>query len=66
MIFKCLATGMTKAYEIHGAAERAKAAHEIVNKAGARMQLFYTIGKYDFVALLRSLGTTKLWRLNFA
>jgi len=31
---------------------RAKAAHEMVEKAGGKMQLFYTMGKYDFVGIL--------------
>jgi uncharacterized protein with GYD domain len=31
---------------------RDKAVHEMVNKAGGKMQVFYTIGKYDFVAII--------------
>ena len=31
---------------------RAKAAHEMVNKAGGKMQLFYTMGEYDFVCVI--------------
>lgn len=34
------------------APERAKQAHDMVKKAGGTMQLFYTMGKYDFVAIL--------------
>ncbi len=34
--------------------DRAKAAHEMFNKAGGKMQLFYTMGKYDFVAILEA------------
>jgi uncharacterized protein with GYD domain len=32
--------------------ERAKTTHDMVNKAGGKMQLFYTMGKYDFVAII--------------
>ncbi len=38
--------------KITEAPERAKAAHDMVNKAGGKMQLFYTMGKYDFVAIV--------------
>jgi uncharacterized protein with GYD domain len=32
--------------------KRAKATHDMVKKAGGSMQLFYTMGKYDFVAII--------------
>jgi uncharacterized protein with GYD domain len=32
--------------------KRAKAAHDMVNKAGGKMQLFYTMGRYDFTAII--------------
>lgn len=32
--------------------ERAKAVHDMVNKAGGKMQLFYTMGQYDFTVIL--------------
>lgn len=32
--------------------ERAKAANDIVKNAGGKMQTFYTLGKYDFVAII--------------
>lgn len=32
--------------------DRAKAAHDMVKKAGGKMQLLYTMGKYDFVVVL--------------
>ena len=38
--------------KISGAPERAKMVHDMANKAGGKMQLFYTMGKYDFVAIL--------------
>jgi uncharacterized protein with GYD domain len=38
--------------KITEAPARAKAAHDMVNKAGGKMQLFYTMGKYDFVAII--------------
>jgi uncharacterized protein with GYD domain len=38
--------------KITEAPERAKAAHDMVNEAGGKMQLFYTMGKYDFVAII--------------
>jgi uncharacterized protein with GYD domain len=34
------------------APKRAKTAHDIVNKAGGKMQLFYTMGKFDFVSII--------------
>jgi len=37
---------------IQASPERAKVAHEMVKKAGGNMQLFYTLGKYDFVAII--------------
>jgi uncharacterized protein with GYD domain len=38
--------------KITEAPKRAKAAHDMINKAGGKMQLFYTMGKYDFVAII--------------
>jgi uncharacterized protein with GYD domain len=38
--------------KITEAPERAKAARDMVNKAGGKMQLFYTMGKYDFIAIV--------------
>ena len=38
--------------KITEAPKRAKVAHDMVNKAGGKMQLFYTMGKYDFVAIV--------------
>jgi uncharacterized protein with GYD domain len=32
--------------------KRAKAAHDMVKETGVNMQLFYTLGKYDFVAII--------------
>ena len=32
--------------------KRAKTAHDMVNKAGGKMQLLYTMGKYDFTAII--------------
>jgi uncharacterized protein with GYD domain len=32
--------------------KRAKQAHDMVEKAGGKMQLFYTMGKYDFVNIV--------------
>jgi len=32
--------------------KRAKAAHDMVKESGGNMQLFYTLGKYDFVAII--------------
>jgi uncharacterized protein with GYD domain len=32
--------------------ERAKVAHDMVKKAGGKMQLFYTMGKYDFTVVM--------------
>ncbi|MEM3356435.1 MAG: GYD domain-containing protein [Candidatus Bathyarchaeia archaeon] len=38
--------------KITEAPARDKAVHEMVNKAGGKMQVFYTLGKYDFVAII--------------
>jgi uncharacterized protein with GYD domain len=34
------------------APKRAKEANDMVKKAGGKMQTFYTLGKYDFVAIM--------------
>lgn len=34
------------------APKRAKVANDMVKKAGGKMQTFYTLGKYDFVAII--------------
>jgi uncharacterized protein with GYD domain len=38
--------------KITESADRAKAANDMVKKAGGKMQLFYTMGKYDFTIIL--------------
>jgi len=38
--------------KISDAPGRAKMVHDMANKAGGKMQLFYTMGKYDFVAII--------------
>ncbi|MBM4400326.1 MAG: GYD domain-containing protein [Crenarchaeota archaeon] len=38
--------------KITEAPKRAKVVHDMVNKAGGKMQVFYTMGKYDFVAII--------------
>jgi uncharacterized protein with GYD domain len=38
--------------QIRDAPKRAKVVHDMVNKAGGKMQVFYTMGKYDFVAVI--------------
>ncbi len=38
--------------KISDAPARAKMVHDMANKAGGKMQLFYTMGKYDFVAII--------------
>jgi uncharacterized protein with GYD domain len=37
---------------IHETPKRAKTTHDMVKKAGGNMQLFYTLGKYDFLAIV--------------
>lgn len=32
--------------------DRAKETHDMVKKAGGKMQLFYTMGRYDFVMII--------------
>lgn len=32
--------------------KRAKETHDMVTKAGGKMQLFYTMGKYDFTSII--------------
>ncbi len=49
MLGKWTDQGMRKITE---SPDRAKAEHEMFNKAGGKMQLFYTMVKYDFVAIL--------------
>lgn len=34
------------------APERAKTVHDMVRKAGGKMQVWYTLGKYDFVSII--------------
>jgi uncharacterized protein with GYD domain len=37
---------------VQDAPERIKTTHTMVEKAGGKMQLFYTLGKYDFVMIM--------------
>ena len=37
---------------IKDAPKRASLVHDMVNKAGGKMQVYYTLGKYDFVAII--------------
>ena len=37
---------------IKDAPERAKKAHEMFEKAGGKMQMYYTLGKVDFVGIV--------------
>jgi uncharacterized protein with GYD domain len=37
---------------VHEAPKRIKETHSMVEKAGGKMQLFYTLGKYDFVMIV--------------
>ena len=37
---------------IKDAPKRASQVHDMVNKAGGKMQVYYTLGKYDFVAIV--------------
>jgi len=37
---------------VQDAPKRVKDTHSMVEKAGGRMQLFYTLGKYDFVSII--------------
>jgi uncharacterized protein with GYD domain len=43
--------------------DRAKATHKI-QQSGGKMQLFCTMGKYDFVAILRSQKMKMQWRFT--
>ena len=38
--------------KITEAPKRAESVHSMVNKAGGKMQVFYTMGKYDFVSII--------------
>lgn len=40
--------------KVEDAPERIKATHSMVEKSGGKMQLFYTLGKYDFVMILEA------------
>ena len=37
---------------VQAAPERIKTTHGMVEKAGGKMQLFYTLGKFDFIMIL--------------
>ena len=37
---------------VQEAPERIKTTHGMIEKAGGKMQLFYTLGKYDFVMIV--------------
>jgi uncharacterized protein with GYD domain len=37
---------------IQDAPERAKKAHSMFEKAGGKMQVFYTLGEYDFISVV--------------
>ena len=39
---------------VQNAPERIKETHTMVEKAGGKMQLFYTLGKYDFVMIVQA------------
>ena len=38
--------------KITEAPKRAKLVHDMVNKSGGKMQVFYTLGKYDFISII--------------
>lgn len=38
--------------KIKDAPKRASLVHDMVNKARGKMQVYYTLGKYDFVAII--------------
>ena len=38
--------------EVKDAPDRIKKTHSMIEKAGGKMQLFYTAGKYDFVMIV--------------
>lgn len=40
--------------KVKDAPERIKETHSMVEKSGGKMQLFYTLGKYDFVMILEA------------
>jgi uncharacterized protein with GYD domain len=37
---------------VQAAPERIKTTHSMIEKAGGKMQLFYTLGKYDFAMIV--------------
>jgi uncharacterized protein with GYD domain len=39
---------------VQDAPERAKKVHSMFEKAGAKMQLYYTLGEYDFIAVVEA------------
>jgi uncharacterized protein with GYD domain len=39
---------------IQAAPERIKTTHSMVEKSGGKMQLFYTLGKYDFIMVVEA------------
>ncbi len=38
--------------KVQDAPDRIKQTHSMIEKAGGKMQLFYTMGKYDFVMMI--------------
>jgi uncharacterized protein with GYD domain len=40
--------------KVTAAPERIKTTHSMVEKSGGKMQLFYTLGKYDFVMIVEA------------
>jgi uncharacterized protein with GYD domain len=48
-----LGTGLTKAYEkLQKPLRETRWFMRLVNKTGGKMQVFYTMGKYDFVSII--------------
>lgn len=39
---------------VQAAPERIKATHNMVEKSGGKMQLYYTLGKYDFIMIIEA------------
>ena len=52
--------------KITEAPKRDKSVHDMVNRAGGKMQIFYTMGKYDFVAIIKFLKMKMPWRFFYA
>jgi uncharacterized protein with GYD domain len=46
--------------EVQKAPERIKTTHDMIEKAGGKMRLYYTMGEYDFVMVVEAVEDDKM------